>query len=185
MTPFAELILETPRLLLRQPALPDAPAVFALHADPEAMRWWSTPPWTDPAAGTAWVDDRRAANASGEALTLMLEDRSAGGVLGTATLFHWHRTCRRAELGYQLSRPHWGRGLMREALDALLDWAFVEAELIRVEADVDPRNLASCGLLERLGFVREGLLRRRWIVAGEVSDTAWYGLLREERADRP
>ena len=49
-----------------------------------------------------------------------------------------------------------------------------------MEADIDPRNHASARSLERLGFTREGLLRERWIVKGEVSDTALYGLLQRE-----
>ena len=49
-----------------------------------------------------------------------------------------------------------------------------------MEADVDPRNRASVRSLERLGFIKEGHLRERWIVEGEVSDTILYGLLRRE-----
>ncbi len=48
------------------------------------------------------------------------------------------------------------------------------------EADIDPRNAASAKSLERLGFIKEGHLRERWIVEGEVSDTDLYGLLRSE-----
>jgi RimJ/RimL family protein N-acetyltransferase len=49
--------------------------------------------------------------------------------------------------------------------------------LNRVEADIDPRNHPSAKTLERLGFQKEGHLRERWIVNGEVSDTGLYGLL--------
>jgi len=52
--------------------------------------------------------------------------------------------------------------------------------LNRIEADIDPRNPASAKTLECLGFQKEGLLRERWIVSDEVSDTAYYGLLRQE-----
>ena len=69
---------------------------------------------------------------------------------------------------------------MNEALTALLDHGFSELALNRVEADVDPRNTASIKCLARLGFAYEGLLRQRWIVGGEVSDSAIYGLLCEE-----
>lgn len=69
---------------------------------------------------------------------------------------------------------------MHEALGALISYAFENLALHRLEADIDPRNTASARSLERLGFQREGLLRERWIVAGEVSDTAFYGLLRSE-----
>ena len=69
---------------------------------------------------------------------------------------------------------------MREALSALLDFGFQKLDLNRVEADIDPRNLASAKLLDRLGFQKEGFLRERWIVEGEISDTALYGLLKRE-----
>ena len=55
--------------------------------------------------------------------------------------------------------------------------------LRRIEADIDPRNLASCRLVEKLGFVREGTLRERWQVNGECADSALYGLLRRDFID--
>lgn len=57
-------------------------------------------------------------------------------------------------------------------------------KLNRIEADIDPRNAASARVPERLGFVREGLLRERWIVGDEVTDSALYGLLRSDRRPR-
>jgi RimJ/RimL family protein N-acetyltransferase len=69
---------------------------------------------------------------------------------------------------------------MHEALSALLDYGFTELNLNRVEADTDPRNERSARLLERLGFSKEGLFRERFIVDGEVSDSAMYGLLRRD-----
>ncbi len=96
------------------------------------------------------------------------------------TLFDINTICRRAEIGYALGSGVWGKGYMNEALTALLGYGFTELDLNRVEADIDPRNEASAKTLERLGFTREGLLRERWIVDGEVSDTAYYGLLRRE-----
>jgi len=69
---------------------------------------------------------------------------------------------------------------MHEALQALLGFAFQILELNRLEADIDPRNLASAKTLERLGFQKEGHLRERWIVNDEVSDTDLYGLLHRD-----
>jgi RimJ/RimL family protein N-acetyltransferase len=69
---------------------------------------------------------------------------------------------------------------MHEALQALLSYAFQTLDLNRLEADIDPRNHASARTLERLGFQKEGHLRERWIVDGEISDTWLYGLLRRE-----
>jgi len=58
-----------------------------------------------------------------------------------------------------------------------VDYAFGPLGLRRLEADIDPRNAASIRAVERLGFVREGLLRERWVVADEISDTMFMGLL--------
>src|SRR5260221_531021 len=58
--------------------------------------------------------------------------------------------------------------------------ALYKANLNRLEADIDPRNVASARSLERFGFKKEGHLRERWIVAGEVSDTGFYGLLQSD-----
>jgi RimJ/RimL family protein N-acetyltransferase len=73
-----------------------------------------------------------------------------------------------------------GNGYMNEALVSLLEFGFSQLALNRLEADIDPRNTASAKSLERLGFRKEGHLRERWIVAGEVSDSGLYGLLRSD-----
>ena len=117
---------------------------------------------------------------TGERLQLGIERKSDGVLLGTCTLFHFMPQNRRAEIGYMLGHLHWHQGYMNEALQRLLRYAFEELDLIRIEADIDPRNEASAHTLERLGFVKEGYMRERWIVADVVSDTAVYGLLRRE-----
>ena len=64
----------------------------------------------------------------------------------------------------------WGHGYATEMLRTAIGFAFDSVGLSRLEADIDPRNAASCRLVERVGFVREGLLRERWRVAGEVTE---------------
>jgi RimJ/RimL family protein N-acetyltransferase len=71
---------------------------------------------------------------------------------------------------------------MHEALTAFIGYGFAALDLNRLEADTDPRNERSMRLLERLGFAKEGHFRERWIVGGEVSDAAMYGLLRRDWA---
>ena len=73
---------------------------------------------------------------------------------------------------------------MQQALQALLRYAFQTLDLNRIEADIDPRNMASARTLERLGFQKEGHLRERWIVNDEISDTWLYSLLRREWQER-
>ncbi|MBK8529866.1 MAG: GNAT family N-acetyltransferase [Rubrivivax sp.] len=177
--PF-DLVIHTRRLLLRplQPA--DVDALYALHRDPLFMRYWSTPPWTSDEPARQMVAVDQAAGAGADWLRLGLVRRDDDALVGSCDLFDHDRQSRRAMIGYGLAPAQWGQGLMHEALLALLNHGFTDWGLNRVEADIDPRNLGSARVLERLGFRREGLLRQRWIVGDEVSDSAWYGLLRSE-----
>ena len=180
MQPFDQLTLSTERLLLRPLRVDDAEALFRMHTDLQVMRYLSTPPWQSVALAEELIAKDLAALPAGQHLRLGLVERSAWALVGSCSLFAFNEQCRRAELGYMLARPHWGVGLMHEALRAVVAFAFDGLKLNRIEADIDPRNSASARSLARLGFVEEGYLRERWIVDGEVSDTALYGLLRSD-----
>ena len=184
MRAFAKLPIRTARLELRPLREADVGALFAIHADPKAMRYWDAPIWKNDERGRAMVARDLALTAS-DYLRLGIESADSARLLGTCALWRIDAQCRRAEIGYILGSPNWGQGYMREALSALLDHAFGELDLNRIEADTDPRNERSTRLLERLGFVKEGLFRERCIVDGEVSDAAMYGLLRREWGQAP
>lgn len=178
---FEPVTLTTARLNLRPLQQDDAHALFAIWSDAEAMRYFSFPAMTSLDQATERVARKLSTAASGEDLICAIELRATGEVLGECALFNVHETCRRAEIGFSLKRTHWGRGYTSEAAAALVGHAFGTLDLRRIEADIDPRNAASARVLERLGFVREGLLRERWMVGDEVSDSALYGLLKRER----
>jgi ribosomal-protein-alanine N-acetyltransferase len=178
MHPFAEFVLPAQRVTLRFLTAADAPAIYGIFSDRDVMRFWSRAPMVDPQEANAHVQDVCAGYRIGDALQLGIGRNSDGALIGTCTLFHFHWGSRRAELGYALARAAWGQGLMHEALNALVTYAFGRLDLNRIEADIDPRNAASARSLERLGFRKEGHLRERWRVDGEVSDSDLYGLLR-------
>lgn len=173
-------ILESPRLRLRPYRADDAEAMFALYSDPRVMRYWSFPAWTELSQARAYLDRALAGMASGEIFPWAIAERESDHLIGALTLFSLHVEQLRAEVGYSLSPDHQGRGLAAEALRLGLACAIDDLGLVRVEADIDPRNDPSARLLEGLGFQREGLLRKRWRVNGEICDTAFYGLLAEE-----
>ncbi len=172
--------LRTPRLDLRAPELRDAAHLFEVFREPEVMRYWSSPPMQSVADGEALVTRNQGYNADGTGYGWVIERREDARVIGTLSLFHFSEQNDRAEIGYALGRAEWGKGYMNEALTALIEFAFGAMDLRRLEADTDPRNAPSIRALERLGFLREGLLRERWIVVGEVCDTAFLGLLRSD-----
>lgn len=172
--------LPTLRLTLRPPQPDDADELFALHADPAVMRYFSEPPWTERARAERKIEDDAAAFERGEYFRFAIVLKETGRMIGNCTLFALHAQNRRAEIGYALQSAHWGKGYMGEALGALLSYAFDDLDLNRLEADIDPRNAGSANCLLRFGFIKEGFLRERWIVGGEVCDSELYGLLRRD-----
>lgn len=183
MVALGEIRLPAGRVSLRKLTEADAPALYDLFSHPEVMRYWSRPAMTDPTQAEQLLSEVRADYQSGESLPLGIERNGDRVLVGNCTLFHFHAASRRAEVGYALRRAYWGFGYMHEALQALVRYAFDQLVLNRLEADIDPRNTSSARSLERLGFLKEGHLRQRWIVNSEVSDTGFYGLLRSDWLD--
>ncbi len=163
-------VISTERLRLRALRPGDAPELLALYADAEVMRHWIHPPWTALAQAQAAIDEARRDVASGRALHLAIETRFDGRLAGSCALYDIAPEQRRATLGYLLAAPYWGRGIAREALQALLGHGIATLGLERIEAEVTPHNVASQSLLARLGFRRERRLPARWRVGGATRD---------------
>ncbi|MBI5706628.1 MAG: GNAT family N-acetyltransferase [Armatimonadetes bacterium] len=180
MPAFLNLPLETERLTLRPARLDDASAFFEFLSDLETVRYWWSPPAKDVSEIERQVQRAIDGLAANQWLDLSIVHRETGDTLGKCSLFAFFEQCRRAEMGYLLGRPFWGHGYMAEATAELIRYGFENLDLHRIEADIDPRNRPSARVLERNGFQQEGLLRERWIVGEEVSDTAYYGLLRKD-----
>jgi len=175
---------ETPRLRLRALTEGDAPALFEIFRDPDAMRYWSRPPMTSVEEAIALIREIGRQQAAETLMQWGIARRADGEVIGSCTLHRIDRGNRRAEIGYIIRRDLWGRGFASEALEALLDHAFRTLKLHRLEADIDPRNAGSIRLIERLGFALEGRLRQRYFVGDDIQDTALYGLLAPEWSAR-
>ena len=82
------------------------------------------------------------------------------------------------EMGYWLGEPFWGRGLTTRAVTAVSDWAFDNYKVVRIFATAFAQNVASMRVLEKSGFLREGILRRSAIKNGVLLDQVMYAKLR-------
>jgi RimJ/RimL family protein N-acetyltransferase len=176
--------LTASRVALRSLREGDAPALLEVFGDPEVARYWSSPPWTGLDAAARLVAETHERLRARTLFQWGVARRGDDVVIGTCTLLRPEPRHRRAEIGFALGRRSWGRGLGSEAVATLIGFAFGPLSLHRLEADVDPRNGRSLRLLERAGFRREGLLRERYHVAGEIQDTVFLGLLRREWRER-
>lgn len=178
MPEIAPVTLQTDRLTLRFLHASDTQALYTIHSDPVVMRYFSGAAWTDPAQGDAVIASALDGYGNGSSMPLALILRDTGNLIGTIKPHAFHAQNRRCEIGYALASAHWGHGYLSEAMRATLDYLFKEMNMNRIEADIDPRNLASAKLLLRMGFQKEGTMPERWIVNGEICDTEYYGLLR-------
>ncbi|OWY37877.1 GNAT family N-acetyltransferase [Xenophilus sp. AP218F] len=178
--------LTTQRLLLRELAADDAPALFAIHSDAEAMQWFGTDPLTEPAQALQLIETfrgwRNQPNPGTRWGIVRQRDRQ---LIGSCGLFRWNLGWHCCALGYELARPAWGQGYMSEALGAILPWGFQHMALNRVEAQVHPDNAASLKLLRKLGFQQEGRLRQAGYWLGRYQDLLQLALLRQDLPIRP
>jgi len=172
--------LKTARLRLRKLVSDDAPAFFPIHSDKETLKYWSNEPVSDLSEVEKIVEQNLHWVETGTCLYWAIEELEHGKVIGSCTLFTIDDQNQRAEVGYILNREYWGRGLMSEALEAMIEYAFETMKLHRLEADTDPRNAASLALLEKFGFVKEGFFRERWWVHGQWLDSDMLGLLKSD-----
>ena len=160
-------VIRTERLVLRRARMDDLDDMHAVLSHPLAMRWWATPPHADIEQTRAWlqsmVDSPRELSED-----FVVEHQ--GRVVGKAGAW------RLPGFGYILHPDVWGRGLATEAVGAFLNAAFARPDVPRLEADVDPRNLASLRLLEKLGFVETGRASGTWTVGEELCDSVYMAL---------
>jgi RimJ/RimL family protein N-acetyltransferase len=171
--------VESRNLVIRPVEEADIADLLLINGDDQVTRFLPYETWQSVADGMTWLQRTRSIESTGTGVQLVVTAKASGRVIGACLVFRYEEGSARAELGYVLGRAYWGKGCMREALAALIA-RFFEAGLRRLEAQVHPANIASCQLLERLGFRNEGLLRQRWVAKGETYDARFYGLLREE-----
>ena len=174
--------IETSRLRLRSPQMEDAPSIYARYAsDPEVTRYLPWRPHRDveetqtflslllntlERGGTcAWViegrEDRRLIGLA----TINMESAREGDFLSTE---REKRQYYKVLISYHLAQSEWGQGYATEAARALVDWALDQPQVMRIWTVVDVDNAASVRVLEKLGMVREGLLKR-WSIHPNIS----------------
>jgi ribosomal-protein-alanine N-acetyltransferase len=159
--------IQTERLLLRKPRMDDASAIFEGYAqDPEVTRYLVWKPHQNIreteefllACEQLWRTGKNFAYA----ITFKEDDKLIG-------MFGLHPMNLKIEVGYALARPYWGKGYMTEVLCAVIDWAFTQPDIFRVQAFCDVDNLGPARVMEKAGMQREGTLRR-YVLHPNLSD---------------
>jgi ribosomal-protein-alanine N-acetyltransferase len=171
--------VETPRLILRKPVREDAEAIFTRYSsDPEVTRLLGWPRHTSLQATYAFLQFSDAEWARSPVGPYVVESRHDGSLLGSSGLAF--ETSDRAATGYVFATDAWGKGYATESLHSVVDTAR-SAGVTRLYALCHPENLASTRVLEKCGFVCEGVLRQHSkfpnLSQDELCDVVSYALV--------
>lgn len=157
--------LETADLVIRPPAVEDAPAAFELLNDPDVKLWNPARECPDLETAEAWC--RGGADwADGSHATWHAIDKATSRMVGNISLFAIDADDRVAKIGYRVHPAARGRGVARQMVDAVTRWAFEERGLMRVQLEHSVHNPASCRVAVAAGFVYEGTARSAYAVPG-------------------
>jgi ribosomal-protein-alanine N-acetyltransferase len=174
-TSIPELV--TVRLRLRAPAPGDAAALLAVLGDPEVTRYHNVPTLTSLAEAQGLLERLEQRQAARETIRWAIELVEHGEMIGTVGLLRFDWEHRRAEVGYEIARRWWGRGLAPEAAAAVVRYGFSVLGLHRIEAGVLPGNGASVRVLQKLGFQEEGTRRDYLRFKEGFHSFRWFSLL--------
>ncbi len=147
----------------------DLDDMHAVLSDRRAMRYWSTPPHESIEQTREWLE---AMIASPPEVREDFVVEREGRVIGKAGCY------RLPDIGYILHPDHWGQGLAFEAVSAVIERVFEREDVPVLTADVDPRNVGSYRLLEKLGFREVRRAKNTWCIAGEWCDSIYLELRR-------
>lgn len=159
----------------------DVPAIAAACQDPEIPRWTSVPsPYTEDDA-REWIERTTQAWSGGRSATFAVVERASNEVAGSLSL--WIVRPNVGEFGYWCAPSARGRGYTTRALRLLARWAFDELRPARLQLMTMIGNDASARVAAKVGFQREGTLRKYFDHRGEQRDVDMWSLLPGELRD--
>lgn len=176
--------LRTRRLVLRQPTMKDVEWYYEYFSRPELV-WGGGGP--GPKNMKAAREELRKYMVDlyrkRQGFRWIITVKGDGQPIGTLGYYKWATGERsyQAEMGYDLAKEYWCKGIMTEAMNAVIDFGFEKMKLNRIEVYIMPRNKRSVKMIKNLGFKREGLLRQRYFDEfGNFTDDILFSMLRSD-----
>lgn len=173
-------IVETQRLILKGLSPRDMDAIFGSYPKAEIMHLLGHRSEEDYLA-----EEHKQKNGystyNRDFLLFLLNDKNTGRIIGRCGLHNWNKDHARAEIGYVMhDEGQRQKGLMSEAVAAVIAYGFHELKLHRIEALAGASNIPSLRILEKFGFQKEGLLREHWQMPNGFENSLVFSLLRKE-----
>lgn len=174
--------IETKILILKELSVRDCNDLFEIFSDEEVLKYYDIEPLKtlEEANNLIQLLGRRFKNKKGIRWGIHLKD--TGKLIGTCGYQSLNIESLRTDIGYEMSKAFWGQGLMKESLQAIIDFGFNTMSLNRIQALVEPNNKSSINLLNRIGFSEEGILSEYEYYKGKFNDLTMLSLLKSKYA---
>ena len=178
--------LETHRLILRRYRIEDAEDMFSNWAsDPEVTKFLTWPTHSTVEVTRMLVNNWISRYDDGGYFNWAIEWKETGSVIGNIAVVKLNEQTEAADMGYCMSRAFWGRGIMPEALRAVMDYLFDTVGMSRIAACHDVNNPKSGRVMEKAGMKTEGILRGAGKNNIGICDEVWHAALRSDRTSKP
>ncbi|MEO8211328.1 MAG: GNAT family N-acetyltransferase, partial [bacterium] len=147
----------------------------------KAMKYFGKHPYKSISEAEERIDICNKAYREKEGIRWAITLKGLDKLLGSAGIWRLIKDHFRGEIGYELHPDYWQKGIMYEALTEIIKFAFTKINLHTIEANIDPKNIASEKLLLKLGFEKEGYLKESFYFNNKFDDTAIYSLQRTKK----
>lgn len=170
-------VIITERLLLREITTQDAGDLFSLRTDKSVLKYLDKEPDKSLEETIALINTVKKNKEDNDGILWGITLKDDEKIIGTICYWRLQKEHYRAEIGYALLPSQQGKGIMDEAIKAVLQYGFETMKLHSVEANVNPANEASIKLLEKNGFIKEAYFRENYYYNQKFLDSAIYSLL--------
>lgn len=170
--------LETERLILREITKEDTPAIFSLFSNDEITRYYGQESIKDMEQAKAFVNFFKKNYLEKRGIRWGIQIKGTKKIIGTIAFNALSLKHKRAEIGYEIHPNEWRKGYTSEALAKILSYGFDVLNLNRIGAVVFIENIPSNQLLLKMGFQKEGILKRYIYQNNKANDVYMYSMLK-------
>ncbi|AIQ14319.1 GNAT family N-acetyltransferase [Paenibacillus durus] len=173
-------ILETDRFVLRQLKQDDSREIFQYFSLDEVTKFYDLESFTNIEQAEELIDRWNQKFERNQGIRWGITLRSESRVIGTCGFHGWMKNHYKAEIGYELTPEYWRQGYMTEVIQKAIEFGFDNLGLNRIEAFVEPENVGSRKVLEKIGLSEEGTLKEHFYWRNRFVDTVIYALLKKD-----
>ncbi|MGM1046980.1 MAG: GNAT family N-acetyltransferase [Bacillota bacterium] len=173
-------ILETERFVLRQLKQDDSREIFQYFSLDEVTKFYDLESFANIEQAEELIRRWNERFERNQGIRWGITLRSESRVIGTCGFHGWMKNHYKAEIGYELTPEYWRQGYMTEVIQKIIEFGFNNLGLNRIEAFVEPENVGSRKVLEKIGLSEEGTLKEHFYWRNRFVDTVIYALLKKD-----